>query len=102
VTLAAKPIPRVLSRRNLMMGCEREPVLVALLVFGGVGLISVSITAIIICSVLWVGSFAALRWMAKADPQMFAIYRRAQPYQGYYPAAPRPYEPSALFRKSQR
>lgn len=88
--LAAKPIPRVLSRHNLVMGCEREPLLVSALVCGGVGVSSMTLVAAVVCATLWGGSLALLRWMAKADPQMLMVYRRTLNYRDHYPAHSRP------------
>lgn len=89
--LAAKPIPRVLSRHNLIMGCEREPLLVSALVCGGVGLSSMTMIAIVICTALWGACLFIFQWMAKADPKMLMVYRRTLLYRGYYPAFSRPY-----------
>jgi type IV secretory pathway TrbD component len=89
--LAQKPIPRVLSRHNLILGCEREPILVSALACGGVGLASANTAGIVSCAILWLALLQALRWMGKADPQMFSIYRRSRKYRGYYPAFSRPY-----------
>jgi type IV secretion system protein TrbD len=91
VTLEAKPIPRVLSRHNLLMGGEREPVLISGLVFGGVAVSSMTIVAIVSCGLLWFLSLAVWRWMAKADPQLTRIYQRNLKYRSYYPAFSRPY-----------
>jgi type IV secretory pathway TrbD component len=91
MTLAAKPIPRVLSRHNLMLGGEREPVLVSALICGGVGLASMTFIAFIVCGVLWLALLTVCRWMAKADPQMTKVYVRAVKIKGYYPAFSRPY-----------
>jgi type IV secretory pathway TrbD component len=91
LSLDAKPIPRVLSRHNLLIGGEREPVLLSALVFGGVAASSMTIVAFVICGLLWCMSLAVWRWMAKADPQLSRIYRRSLKYRGFYPAYSRPY-----------
>ena len=89
--LDAKPIPRVLSRHNLLIGGERECVLVSALICGGVALASMTLVAFIICGVLWIISLTLFRWLAKADPQMTMVYRRNLKYAGYYAAFSRPY-----------
>jgi type IV secretory pathway TrbD component len=89
--LDAKPIPRVLSRHNLLIGGERECVLVSALICGGVALASMTFVAFIACGVLWIISLTLFRWLAKADPQMTTVYRRNLKYAGYYPAYSRPY-----------
>jgi len=91
LSLDAKPIPRVLSRHNLILGAEREPVLVTALMCGGVALSSMTIVAGVVCGVIWLASLALFRWMAKVDPQLTRVYQRNLKYRGYYPAASRPY-----------
>ena len=91
MTLAAKPIPRVLSRHNLLMGGERELVLVSALLCAGVAVSSMTIVAALACGSLWLLSLAVFRWMAKADPQLSRVYQRHLKYRGYYPAFSRPY-----------
>jgi type IV secretion system protein VirB3 len=91
VTLAAKPIPRVLSRHNLLLGGEREPVLVSALICGGVGLASMTFMALVVCGLLWLALLTVCRWMAKADPQMTKVYIRNVKLKGYYPAFSRPH-----------
>ncbi|HEY1561573.1 MAG TPA: conjugal transfer protein TrbD [Caulobacteraceae bacterium] len=86
MTLAAKPIQRVLGRHNLVLGGEREPVLVSALLCGGVALASMTFAAFVIC-----GLITVCRWMAKADPQMTKVYIRTVKIKGYYPAFSRPY-----------
>jgi type IV secretory pathway TrbD component len=49
--LDAKPIPRVLSRHNLLIGGERECVLVSALICGGVALASMTLVAFITCAI---------------------------------------------------
>ena len=94
MTLHAKPIARVLSRHNLLIGGEREPVLVSALVCGGVALSSMTLIGFGVCGALWVCSLAVWRWMAKADPQMTLIYQRSLRFRGFYPAYSRPYRRS--------
>ena len=89
--LAAKPIPRVLSRHNLVLGGEREPVLVSALLCSGVAMASMTIVSFVVCGLLWLVLVTVCRWMAKADPQMTKVYRRNVQMRGYYPAFSRPY-----------
>jgi type IV secretion system protein VirB3 len=91
VTLAAKQIPRVLSRHHLLIGGEREPVLISALICGGVAISSMTIVAFVVCGTLWFTSLMVWRWMAKADPQMSRVYQRNLRYRGFYPAFSRPY-----------
>ena len=89
--LTVRPIPRVLSRHNHILGGERNLVLVSALACGGVGLASANTVGIVTCAVLWVASLQAWRWTAKADPQLSGVYIRSLKYRGYYPAFSRPY-----------
>jgi type IV secretory pathway TrbD component len=94
--LAQKPIPRVLSRHNLILGGEREPVLVSALLCGCIGIPTMNFVGIITGSVLWIAALQAWRWMAKADPQMSSVYRRSLKYRGHYPAFSRPYRETGV------
>jgi type IV secretory pathway TrbD component len=89
--LLTKPIPRVLSRHQLLMGCEREPLLVSALIFGGVAVSSMTFVAFIICGSLWGLSLMIWRRCAKVDPYLVRIYQRSLRHPAYYPAFSRPY-----------
>lgn len=89
--MTPKPIPRVLARRNLLFGGEREPVLLSAFLLAGVACTSMTIVAAVVCGLLWAGIIAVLRWMAKVDPQLISKYLRSLKYRGYYPAFSRPY-----------
>jgi len=89
--LHVKPIPRALWRPHLVAGAEREPFLASALVLGGLALTSMNLVTIASCTVLWLCFSTTLRWMAKSDPQMFAIYRRSLIYRRHYPPLSRPY-----------
>lgn len=86
-----KPIPRVLSRHQLLLGAEREPLLVAALICGGTGVSSMTLIGFVTCGAIWGGALMALRWMAKADPCLSKIYVKSTRYSGFYPAFSRPY-----------
>ena len=66
--LRQKPIPRVLSRYHLLMGAEREPLLVCAFTLGGVAMTSMNFVAAFVCGALWLAALTALRWMAKVIP----------------------------------
>lgn len=97
MTLAVHPIPRVLSRHNLILGGEREPVLVSAIVSGMLAVPTMNLIGIVAGGVLWVASLQAWRWMAKADPQATKVYIRSLRYRGYYPAFSRPYRDTAAW-----
>jgi type IV secretory pathway TrbD component len=91
VSLRRLPFFRVLHRPNLFLGGERGPALMTLIACAGLAVTGMNAVAIGTGAVLWFVSIPLLRWMAKADHQMFAIYRRHIRYKGYHPARSRPY-----------
>jgi type IV secretion system protein VirB3 len=89
--LAAKPFPRVLSRHNLVLGGEREPVLISAITCGMLAIPTMNLIGITSGAVAWVVALQVWRAMAKADPQMTRVWFRSLRYRGYYPAFSRPY-----------
>lgn len=84
------PIYRSLVRPQLLLGAERELVLVtgmlaAILVFAAQTLL-----ALIMGVFLWLAGLYLLRRMAKADPEMSRVYVRHIRYRAYYAARSRP------------
>jgi type IV secretory pathway TrbD component len=80
-------IHRSLNRPHLLMGAERNLVLLvgvitAMVVFSG----NISTVSVILGVVLWTISFWALLRMSKADPQMSRVYQRHIRYHAYYSA----------------
>ncbi|UWU19523.1 conjugal transfer protein TrbD (plasmid) [Rhizobium sullae] len=84
-------IHRALSRPNLLMGADRELVLLSGL--AAVILIFVVLTwyAAIFGMMFWLVAVAALRMMAKADPLMRRVYLRHVSYKSFYRATPSPW-----------
>jgi type IV secretion system protein TrbD len=82
--LTRSPVHRALSRPTLLMGADRELVLLAALTT--VILIFVVLTwyAALFGVAVWLAAVAALRMMAKADPQMRRIYLRHISYRSHY------------------
>jgi type IV secretory pathway TrbD component len=56
------------NRPNLLLGADRELVLVTVMVSGGLAFSLACWWGIGVAVVLWIGSIAALQRMAKADP----------------------------------
>ncbi|MQW85287.1 conjugal transfer protein TrbD [Sinorhizobium saheli] len=83
-TLSHSRIHRALSRPNLLMGADRE--LVLLTGLASVILIFVVLTwyAALFGFAVWLVTLAALRMMAKADPLMRRVYLRHVSYRAYY------------------
>jgi type IV secretion system protein TrbD len=91
VTLRHLPFHRVLHRPGLFLGGEREPALMTLIVAGGLAIAGMNAASFLVGGALWFSAIPALRWMAKADPQMTKIYLRQLRYRGYYSARSRPF-----------
>ena len=84
MSLRRTPFHRVLHRPHLLLGGERELVMMTAFVAGA--LPSPRSTWWPPSSaVLWFGCLAALRRMAKADPQMSRVYVAAAPLPGLLP-----------------
>lgn len=90
-SLIRSRIHRALSRPNLLMGADRELVLLSGL--AAVILIFVVLTwyAAIFGMALWLVAVAALRMMAKADPLMRRVYLRHVSYKSMYRATSTPW-----------
>ena len=84
------PLRRALHRPNLLIGGERELVLITAIVCGGLAVSALNFVASAIGGGVWIVSIGLLRMMAKADPQMSRIYLRQLRYRAYYPPRSRP------------
>ncbi|GLS35259.1 conjugal transfer protein TrbD [Mesorhizobium tianshanense] len=89
--LARSRVHRALSRPNLLMGADRE--LVLLTGLASVILIFVVLTwyAALFGVAIWLVAVAALRMMAKSDPMMRRVYLRHISYKAYYRATSTPW-----------
>lgn len=89
--LARSRVHRALSRPNLLMGADRE--LVLLTGLASVILIFVVLTwyAALFGVAIWIVAVAALRMMAKVDPMMRRVYIRHVSYRPYYRATSTPW-----------
>lgn len=89
--LSRSRVHRALSRPNLLMGADRE--LVLLTALAAVILIFVVLTwyAALFGLAIWLIAVAALRMMAKADPLMRRVYVRHISYKAFYRATSSPW-----------
>ena len=89
--LSRSPVHRALSRPNLLIGGDRE--LVLLTALAAVILIFVVLTwyATLFGIAIWLIAVAALRMMAKADPLMRRVYVRHISYKTFYRATSSPW-----------
>jgi type IV secretion system protein VirB3 len=90
MALRKTPFYRVLYRPSLVLGGEREPVLLMLVIAVGLAISGMNLISFIIATIIWFGSIAGFRLMAKADPHMTRVYLRQLGYGAYYPARSRP------------
>ena len=90
-TLSRSPVHRALSRPNLLIGADRE--LVLLTALAAIILIFVVLTwyAALFGMAIWVIAVAALRMMAKVDPLMRRVYVRHISYKAFYRATSSPW-----------
>lgn len=87
---AAKPRELVIhqsaNRPNLILGGDRELVLIAILVSVSLGFSLASWWGIGLAVAFWAGAIAVLQRMGKADPLLRPIYLRHIRYAAFYPA----------------
>jgi type IV secretion system protein VirB3 len=75
-----------LTRPLLMMGCEREPLIISALLAVTMVFMLRSIVLAIVGVAFWVISVGVLGRMSKSDSQMSKIYLRHIKYRSFYPA----------------
>lgn len=87
-TQEMSPIHHSLVRPNLMMGCERElyllTVMVSGMLIGPSGIFLANWGTAVFGVFLWIVGTIGLSAMAKKDPQLSKIYRRAIHYRKKY------------------
>lgn len=81
------PLHRALHRPNLILGGERELVLLSGLVAGGLIVSALNLAATLVGLAVWLIALSVLRMMAAADPHLSQVYGRQLKYSLYY--APR-------------
>lgn len=74
------------NRPNLLLGGDRELVLVMVMIAGALASCLASWWGIGVAVLLWIASVAALQRMGKADPLLRHIYLRHIRYLPFYPA----------------
>ena len=89
-----------LIRPILLLGAERELVLLSGVVAAILVMSLQRVVFTVIGVVVWITSVALLQRAAKADPQLSRVYLRQTRYRGYYPAQSRPTAPGACVRES--
>lgn len=80
------PIHRALNRTSLILGGERELVLMTMLFAALIGFTASSWIQLVIGALFWIAIHTMLVEMARNDPSMSKVYMRHVRYKAYYPA----------------
>ena len=84
-------IHRALSRPNLLMGADRELVLITGLAAVILIFVVLTIYSALFGIAVWITIVGVLRMMAKSDPLMRKVYVRHISYRPYYKATTSPW-----------
>jgi type IV secretory pathway TrbD component len=82
---------RAMNRPSLLLGGERELVLMTGLMAAVLIFASATVATALAGGALWVLVVGGLRMMARADPCLSRVYLRHIRYQRYYPARATPF-----------
>ena len=96
------PIYRALNRPELILGCERELILMAGLLAATLIFVAMTFLSAIIGITLWFVSYALFRKMAKADPKMSKLYIKHIRYKAYYPPRSTPFAQGAEWKRGKK
>lgn len=77
-----------LTRPLLMMGCEREPLLISATIAVTLVFMLGNLVLAVAGVAFWVIAVAIMQRMTKSDSQMSKIYLRHVKYRSFYPAQP--------------
>jgi type IV secretory pathway TrbD component len=77
-------IHRALSRPNLLLGADRELVLVTGLAAAILIFVVLTLYSTLLGIAIWIVVVAALRMMARSDPMMRRVYARHISYRPHY------------------
>ncbi|HEY0793474.1 MAG TPA: conjugal transfer protein TrbD [Chthoniobacterales bacterium] len=91
MALQRVPIHRSGIRPHLLLGGDRELVLVTGLMAFTLSVATMDPLAAAAGVALWFAALGCLRLMAKADPRLRHVYLRAMRYRHYYPARSTPW-----------
>lgn len=84
-------IHRALSRPNLVMGADRELLLLTGLAAAILIFVVLTVYSAVVGIAVWIVIAGVLRMMAKADPLMRKVYIRHISYRPYYKATTSPW-----------
>ncbi len=78
-------IHRSANRPNLILGADRELVLVVIMIAAALAFSLASWWGVAVSAAFWIVSMAALQRMGKADPLLRQVYLRHVQYASFYP-----------------
>ncbi|MCT4533747.1 conjugal transfer protein TrbD [Halodesulfovibrio sp.] len=88
------PVHQSLHRHTLVLGGERDLVMLAALISFLIGIGGFTLPSALVGAGLWTASLFVLRQMAKKDPQMSIVWRRHDNLQDFYEAKGTPWQQS--------
>jgi type IV secretion system protein VirB3 len=94
-------VHRSLTRPLLMMGCEREPLIISGVLAVTLVFMLGNLAFAIVGVAFWLISVGVLQRMAKSDHQMTAIYLRHTKYRSFYAAQASPHAIVPNMKKHQ-
>lgn len=83
-SLRCNPIHRALSRPNLLLGADRELVLITALAAVILIFVVLTLFSALLGAATWILTVGILRMFAKADPMMRRVYIRHLRYRASY------------------
>jgi type IV secretion system protein TrbD len=89
--LRRTPLMTSLTRPHLVLGGERELVLLSGIFAFALMITTMNPVFAAMALLVWCGALWALRRMAKADPQLSRVYVRAVRHRSYYPPRSTPF-----------
>ena len=89
------PVPRAMSRPDLLAGCERQLFLLTALVCTTLIVVIQTWVAVTAGVLVWIVTIGVLRRAAKSDPFMSKVYARHTKYRAFYGARSTPWAESA-------
>ena len=101
IELRQIPIYRALNRSKLILGCDRELLLMSGLIVATLIFVAATIPSAVAGIAIWFIAFALLRKMGKADPQMRDIYLQHIKYRAYYPARATPFARATVWKRKK-
>jgi type IV secretion system protein TrbD len=95
------PIRRAGNRTNLVLGGDRELVMMSGLLAGALIVSAQEVKAAVFGTFMWVGGLYVLRLMARADPKMRYVYLRQRRYKKYYAPRSTPFRENGQLEEKQ-